>query len=386
MRNLAKRKQETLARWRELIVGTMRNTDDLATAFLDRLESVEAYQSGLVDRDGLRDSARESIRLILEAVTAGATTTQLSSLPSDLGRLRARQGIPVEDLVTAVRLDFGIIWSALLWRANSADMAVLALHVDSLWNVVDDYARAVHQSYLEEKAAMAAFTRDEQQTYLAELFGPAGLVPSKIEQIARALKVDADATFRVVVVDPEASQAVHRIANTLAAGGEQLFVLNQSGRVVVLWPAPRTPTRGLETQHRQLQDVAGGMVAAVSGLAAVPAAANTAHEIFRTIRPDEHGLTTLTDAWARVTKGRLDDQTDFSAHLLSGLAPITDEERERILETVRAYLATGSVTDTAAQLFCHRNTVLNRLGRFEKLTSLNVTVPDQAALALLALA
>ncbi|WP_072686926.1 PucR family transcriptional regulator [Rhodococcus marinonascens] len=386
MRNLAKRKQESLPRWRELISGAVREVDDLVTIFLDELESVEAYQSGLVTREDLADSARESIRLILEAVTAGPETTRLSSLSLELGRQRARQGIPVEDLVAAIRLDFGILWSSLLERANSADMAVLALHVDSLWAAVDNHARAVHQSYLEEKAAMAASTRDEQQTYLAELFGPAPLVPSKVEQVARALKVDSDGMFRVVVAGPESSQMVHRIANTLAARGEHIFVLNQSGRVVILWPAPRPHTRGPETPYRQLQDIAGGMVPAAPGLAAVASAANTAHEIFRTIRPDEHGLRTLTDAWTRVTKSRLDDQADFSGHLLSGLAALTDEERDRIAETVRAYLATGSVTDTAAQLFCHRNTVLNRLGRFEKLTSLDVTVPEQAALALLALA
>ncbi|MEV0947548.1 helix-turn-helix domain-containing protein [Rhodococcus sp. NPDC049939] len=386
MRNLAKRKQESLPRWRELISETAREVDDLAAIFLDKLESVEAYQSGLVARADLADSARESIRLILEAVTVGPKKTRLGALSLELGRQRARQGIPVEDLVAAIRLDFGILWSSLLERANSGDMAVLALHVDSLWRAVDDHARAVQLSYLEEKAVMAASTRDEQQTYLTELFGPAPLVPSKVEQVARALKVDAHDMFRVAVVGLDSSQDVHRIANTLAARGERLFVLNQSGRVVVLWPAPRTHTRGPETQYRQLQEIAGGVVPAVPGLGAVSSAADTAYEIFRTIRPDETGLQTLTDAWTRVTKSRLDDQADFSAHLLSGLATITDDERERIVETVRVYLATGSVTDTAVQLFCHRNTVLNRLGRFEKLTSLDVTVPEQAALALLALA
>ncbi|AOW93541.1 hypothetical protein BFN03_15125 [Rhodococcus sp. WMMA185] len=386
MRNLAKRKRESLPRWRELILGATHEVDDLATVFLDKLETVESYQSGLVTRDDLANSARESIRLILEAVITGPATTRLGSLSQELGRQRARQGIPVEDLVAAIRLDFGILWSSLLERANSTDMTVLALHVDSLWSAVDDHARAVQQSYLEEKAAMAASTRDEQQTYLAELFGPAPLVSSKVDQVARALKVDADDTFRVVVAGRESSQMVHRIANTLAARGEDLFVLNQSGRVVVLWPAPRTQTRGPESQYRQLQEISGGMVPAARGLVSVASAANTAYEILRTIRPGEHGLRTLTDAWTRVTKSRLDDQTEFSAYLLSGLDTITDEERDRIVETVRVYLATGSVTDTAAQLFCHRNTVLNRLGRFEKLTSLDVTVPRQAALALLALA
>ncbi|MFE4537649.1 helix-turn-helix domain-containing protein [Streptomyces scopuliridis] len=56
------------------------------------------------------------------------------------------------------------------------------------------------------------------------------------------------------------------------------------------------------------------------------------------------------------------------------------------MQTVRAYLATGGLTASAERLYCHRNTVLNRLGRFEKLTGLDITIPEQAAIALVALA
>jgi hypothetical protein len=50
----------------------------------------------------------------------------------------------------------------------------------------------------------------------------------------------------------------------------------------------------------------------------------------------------------------------------------------------RAYLATGSIRQTAAELFCHRNTVLKRLGRFTELTGLDIAIPQQAARVLIA--
>jgi hypothetical protein len=67
------------------------------------------------------------------------------------------------------------------------------------------------------------------------------------------------------------------------------------------------------------------------------------------------------------------------------LADVPPRERDRLLAAVRAYLVTGSVAQVAARLYCHRNTVLNRLRRFTELTGRDVTVPADAAVVLLAL-
>jgi DNA-binding PucR family transcriptional regulator len=71
---------------------------------------------------------------------------------------------------------------------------------------------------------------------------------------------------------------------------------------------------------------------------------------------------------------------------LGGLDAVAPPERERLIAAVRRYAEDGSVTDTAASVFCHRNTVLNRLRRVAVLTGRDVTVPADAAILLLALA
>ena len=53
-------------------------------------------------------------------------------------------------------------------------------------------------------------------------------------------------------------------------------------------------------------------------------------------------------------------------------------------EAVRSYLRTGNIAETARELFCHRNTVTNRLRRFHELTGIDLTVPEQAARAVVA--
>lgn len=66
---------------------------------------------------------------------------------------------------------------------------------------------------------------------------------------------------------------------------------------------------------------------------------------------------------------------------LAGCGPV---ERASVEEAVRSYLRTGNIAETARDLFCHRNTVTNRLRRFHELTGIDLTVPAQAARAVVA--
>ena len=77
---------------------------------------------------------------------------------------------------------------------------------------------------------------------------------------------------------------------------------------------------------------------------------------------------------------------DLVAGELGGLAGVPAAERDRLVATVRRFAVDGAVADTAASLFCHRNTVLNRLRRVAGLTGRDPTVPADAAVLLLALA
>jgi DNA-binding PucR family transcriptional regulator len=57
-----------------------------------------------------------------------------------------------------------------------------------------------------------------------------------------------------------------------------------------------------------------------------------------------------------------------------------------LLDTLAAWLTSGgSAHRAAATLFCHRNTVLNRLRRLERLTRRSLTVPKDLVELTLAL-
>ncbi|MFG2946225.1 helix-turn-helix domain-containing protein [Streptomyces adustus] len=67
---------------------------------------------------------------------------------------------------------------------------------------------------------------------------------------------------------------------------------------------------------------------------------------------------------------------------LAALAGLAVHERRRLVETVRHYLDTGSIKATAEALYCHRNTVVKRLDRFQELAGVDLRIPRQAALVL----
>jgi hypothetical protein len=69
--------------------------------------------------------------------------------------------------------------------------------------------------------------------------------------------------------------------------------------------------------------------------------------------------------WARLAARSLNAAGNpILADVETALSACGPVERERLVEAVQVYLASGSIGASAAELFCHRNTVANRLRRF----------------------
>jgi DNA-binding PucR family transcriptional regulator len=69
-----------------------------------------------------------------------------------------------------------------------------------------------------------------------------------------------------------------------------------------------------------------------------------------------------------------------AAIILGQFDDLSIEEKGVLFETFRVWLAQkGSTANTAAQLYCHPNTVRHRLHRIEEHTGRSLAVPDQLA-------
>ncbi|WP_197494159.1 hypothetical protein, partial [Rhodococcus sp. EPR-134] len=214
---------EMIQRWRTLVSERYDELEILTDRFVVRVLRDPLY-ARIVDVGDLRETSRQTFAFMLDALIDVEAITKIESIAGNLGRRRARQGIPLENLVDAVRLDFPVLWSTLLERADKDDFAVIAAHAERVWNVVDTFARLAQTSYLAEQAELARERQDLQRQYISLLFEAVGQFEVNFVQIAQALGVPRDAYFRVVAVPRLAGADLRRNADRAAAGGRRMFL------------------------------------------------------------------------------------------------------------------------------------------------------------------
>ena len=116
------------------------------------------------------------------------------------------------------------------------------------------------------------------------------------------------------------------------------------------------------------------------GIGSLRRSALTARELAEVLTADEDSAMTWRRGWARLAARSLNAAGNpILADVETALSACGPVERQRLVEAVRAYLASGSIGASAAELFCHRNTVANRLRRFCELTGVDPMIPAEAA-------
>jgi hypothetical protein len=376
------RADAAVARWTALVGRLRADADALVAEFVDRVRVIGPYGRGVVPQEVLEADADRTFDYLLRRVAGQPVPERLLDIGPSIGRDRARRGVPLNDLLTAVRLDFRVLWAGLRDRADPADEPLLVSRVEDVWAAVEDYTTQIQVSYQAEAALLARERQGERTMLVASLLAGQDPDPDEVERLAVALDIDVDADLLVAASTSAAGPALRRAADRLGADGRMVHV-QSTGRHVVLiarWVGGTgAPVRAA------LAGVPCGVGPLAHGLANVPRSARLAGEIID-VSAGTAGPRELADAWLPLAAARL---TDTAAELvrteLGGLADVPARERERLLAAVRAYAATGSVAEVAARLYCHRNTVLNRLRRFAELTGRDVTVPRDAAAVLLAL-
>ncbi|WP_026556853.1 helix-turn-helix domain-containing protein [Arthrobacter sp. 35W] len=383
------------ARWAELVEQLHGRLDGLVDLFLERVREIPEYAENRVSTAQMRDAARETFRRLVDGLrdkqlqhfSVNGGHDSLVRFSSELGARRARDGISPEALTSAVRLDFSILWGDLLQISEPEDAALLTSRVDQVWQVVDEFATRTHSSYSNERVRMAQEESNIRREFIARLFSKTDLSAETISQAGAALATDPEAAFSIVAASGEAAA---RLRGAAAQGGwpapsHRLFVHEFGGSTYVFWSLAKTSgtLRPGALEPYLPPAIAGipcGYVEAFSGLRALPSAARTAERLALLLHSGDSGPLTAEAAWARLAKQQLQDAgLDLWGDLDDDLAECRGGERERLEETVRHFLSTGNITTTAQELFCHRNTILNRLNRFQELTGIDLTVPAQAA-------
>ncbi|KIF70334.1 PucR family transcriptional regulator [Streptomyces sp. AcH 505] len=306
-----------------------------------------------------------------------------------IGATRAEQGVPLDAVLHAFRLGGAMVWQGLIDETarRHADDIRLLIHVAAdVWNFVDEHCGLVADAYRQTERRMAWRRENRLRLMTAALLEGSARV-SDLPDAAAMLDLPADGSYAVLAV------AGLRVT---PQGDAPPLPLPPGTRAV--WHASAdahhaiVPLTGAETVASVLAGLAPppgvrvGVSSAVTGIAAVGEARRLADIALRTC-PRAGGVVLLDDHLpAALVASSPDLGAALAGRVLGPLDRLDPADRDLLVETLTAWLdSDGSARRAAARLYCHRNTVLNRLRRFEQLTGRSLARPTDAVEVSLAL-
>ncbi|MFH0172420.1 PucR family transcriptional regulator [Streptomyces cacaoi] len=358
-------------------------TSDPAATWQEVHRSLRHSVSSLIDPRGSRDAARRCSWKI------GAT--------------RAEQGLPLDALLHAFRLGGSLVWQGLIeetCRTAPEDVRLLVHIAADVWNFVDEHCTLVADAYRQVERQLAWRRENRLRVLAGALLDGASRI-ADLPETAHALDLPEEGRYVVVAVtagcpsDGAGARAAHGRGRRVywhtgvevdygivLLGENESQSQSQSGiqGEGEVGSGSGSPDSRSQCPPSAVPSAYGsartGVGTAVSGLAAVGDARRLA-DIALDMCPRTGGTIRLTE---HLPAALVVSTPDLGAALvervlgpLSGLEPADEAV---LLDTLATWLACdGSAQRAGERLYCHRNTVLNRLRRYEQLTGRSLSRP-----------
>jgi sugar diacid utilization regulator len=256
-----------------------------------------------------------------------------------------------------------------------------------VWELVDTYSSEVAAAYRETEQRLMRRDDRRRDALVDALLDGRGRDRAVASDAAAVL--DLPERDRYVVLVLAGTDSGRPAADALSVRGFRSAWRDRADREVGLVALGRSSVDELLKALDKVPDLRGGASPAVEGLAAVDGAHRLAETALRAMPPGQGGVSTLD---SRLPGALIVTAPDLASRLVSralgGVLALEPDERDLLLLTLTTWLDTGgSAGQTAGRLYCHRNTVLNRLRRIEALTDRSLERVDHLvdwSLALLA--
>ncbi|RFU86515.1 PucR family transcriptional regulator [Streptomyces triticagri] len=371
--------------------GLLEGLPDLVDEYLRRLAAHSPTYARVIPHDQHWQEAQEAMRIGIEAIRAPRASPRRDLEHAEqLGRRRAQQGLPLDLLVHAYRQAGQLVWERLVEESSSRRperLAVLMLSATMVWRAVDEQADTVSEAYRSTELELRRRT-DERLKALLDALLDGDRSPGLTSRAAAGLDLPEQGRYAVVALRVErrdGREPFHRLVQ--GSGVRCVWRMRADYELGVASLAADT---GLDALAELLGSAApgpGGVSPVVAGLAELGRARRLAELALRTCPPDASGIVRLD---RRMPAALVVSQPDLAELLVSdvfaALLALDPADRAVLLETLDAWLACeGSAGRAAGRLYCHRNTVFNRLRRLEQLTSRSLSRPrdlTEIALAL----
>jgi hypothetical protein len=370
----------------DVLLSRMPQLTDRLVVEISRLEP--AYGSlAVVPADDLWRSCHDNLRDVVSSLREDP-----DHVPPDLdapratGQRRAEQGLPVESLLHSYRLGGRVIWEALAEEARRGSPESLDWLIDGathVWQIIDIFSAAVADSYRRTEAELSRHNQQRAQSVVDALLEGRPDDPRLLRTACAVLDLPERGSFVVVVLETASSTrswdwtAGLRSARTVRVDREiGVVALDDSGL-----PALLERLGQLRWQGRI------GVSPPCDGLRGLAAAHRLAELALQTQEPGSSGVAQLNDNLPAALVLSSPELADLLRRDVLGPVLALDADEQRVLlETLQVYVESGaSALRTAHRLFCHRNTVLNRLRRLESVLDRSLSAPSDLLDVVLAL-
>ncbi|MGA5515676.1 PucR family transcriptional regulator [Streptomyces pseudogriseolus] len=333
---------------------------DAAATWQEVHRSLRHSISSLLDPRGARDGARRCSWKI------GAT--------------RAEQGLPLDAVLHAFRLGGSLVWQGLVdetSRTAPEDVRLLVHVASDVWDFVDEHCTVVADAYRQTERRLAWRKENRVRLLAAALLDGTSRI-ADLPEAAEALDLPEQGRYAVVAVEgcagAQAVLAPDVRAHWHTGADTDHGIVLVEGDAAAIVPDEQPP------------GVRVGVSGTVDGLAAVGEARRLADTALR-LCPEAGGTVRLTEHLpAALVASSPDLAAALTERLLGPLAALDPAEAEVLLDTLATWLACdGSAQRAGRRLYCHRNTVLNRLRRYEQLTGRSLSRPTDLVETTLAL-
>ncbi|MGW7367605.1 PucR family transcriptional regulator [Streptomyces sp. NPDC054841] len=361
---------------------------DFTDTVVERIRAdVPYYADPVLAPPDVRTTVGTGIHHALEAGVDPSRIVDVERYTRELGMRRAEQGRPLDEVLHAFRVAGSEVWSGIInvvERDELGDTRQLVHVAELVWKSNDRDAVLVADAYRQVAEGVASRHAERVRLILAALLETRN-EPEFTHKAAGILDLPLDGRFAVAVVG--ATPPYGRLPRTVPEIRGIRILRHTWGHRDAL--VAHLGDRPLDALAAGLESGPGfriGISPVVQGLESLARGRNMAELALRTCRAD--GEIARLDS--RLPDGLLMSRPDLSAELVRGvLRPLYDLEpadRDTLFDTIGVWIENGgSAVRAARHMLCHRNTVLNRLRRFEQITGLAPTRPRDLVQLTLAL-
>ena len=361
--------------------------DELARSVASAIRAeVDFYKvSAVVTNDELLASSADNLQFALKYLETAAGFDVSAAVAT--GSKRAVVGVPLPAVMDAYRIASHHLWDAVVQIATTQpDIGrdVLIMATERIWHIQDTYTDAMTSAYRQQTTHQVLEDEAERAALTEALLDGRNLTDYAVWEVAQLLRLPISGPYVVIAATcPTVGKqalpgitAMLRSADIFSAwrllpdiqiGIAHVSTESKRDAVVELLERQSTTRVGVSPPFNDLTDTA-------QALRYARVALNT-----RSSRTG--GVTVFEDSLLAVAAVSAPEVTNKVAAIILGqFDDLSNDEKGVLFETFRVWLAQkGSTANTAAQLYCHPNTVRHRLRRIEEHTGRSLAVPDQLA-------